>query len=245
MFPKIYYFSVMRKKKIIVGVEHGGLSFKDFMYQNPNLSYRDMKILFYNLIKAFHTLKEKKIVHNDISPINILIESPEKVKIIDFEISFKCINEYKDNNFPIYWPSYLASELYISPELMTWRRIPKIMKFIKYDPYKSDIFSLGLCFLDILGIDIKGLNIFGINYDIHIMEMLTISYDYIAKDSLRKISYRLLREELQNAIDERIEKNPYNYLNDTLRRMLEVDIVNRATIDEIYKDAKYHVGIFD
>lgn len=30
-----------------------------------------------------------------------------------------------------------------------------------------------------------------------------------------------------------------------LRRMMEVDMVNRATLEEVYKDAKFHIGIFN
>ena len=55
------------------------------MYKNPNIGNREMKILFFNIIKAFHYLKEKNIVHNDISPANIVIKSIHEVKIIDYE----------------------------------------------------------------------------------------------------------------------------------------------------------------
>lgn len=43
-----------------------------------------------------------------------------------------------------------------------------------------------------------------------------------------KISYNLLRQTLQNAIDEKIKEFPYNFLIDTLRKMLEVDMVQRV-----------------
>lgn len=236
----------IHNNKVKLGIQYCGVDFKKYMNQNLNLSYRDMKILFYNLIKAFYILKVNNVVHNDVSPNNILIESPEKIKIIDFENSFTNAKKYTENNFPVYTPSSRASGLYVSPELMTYRRrIFDDMKFIMYDPYKSEVFSLGLCFLYVCGIEINSLNLFGPNYDIHIKEMLVISYDYIAKDSLRKVSYKKLREELQVAIDKKIEENPYDFFNDILRRMLEVDMVERATIEEVYRDAKFNVGIFD
>ncbi|OMJ66247.1 hypothetical protein SteCoe_36983 [Stentor coeruleus] len=243
--PQIFYFSSRKDKKIMIGTEHCGLNLKDFMLQNPDLSSRDMKLLFYNVIKAFHTLKENNIVHNDIKPHNILIKSSEEVKIIDYENSFRITKTYKDSDFPLYWLSKIATKQYISPELMTIRSIKNTEGYIRYDPLKSDVFSLGLCFLDIFGIEIYNLNYFGSNYDIHIMEMLTISYDYIIGDSLRNLSYKLLREELQNRINNKIQENLYDYLNDTIRRMLEVDMVERVTMDEVYKDAKFHVGIFN
>ncbi|OMJ79159.1 hypothetical protein SteCoe_20857 [Stentor coeruleus] len=246
MFPQIYYFSSIGslRKKFIIGTEYGGLNMRDYMKENQNLGYVKMKKIFYNSIKAFHYLKEKNIVHNDISPDNIIIKSPDEIKIIDFEISFECKNQYEGSNFLKFMPSKRANEMYISPELMTQRRMNEGYHIL-YDPFKSDVFSLGLSLLSACGISVKNLNSFGQNHDVFIKSMLTISYGYIAYDSLKKISYKLLREELQNYICEKIKEFPYEILNDTLRRMLEVDIIERATIDEIFKDAKFYVGIFD
>ncbi|OMJ86117.1 hypothetical protein SteCoe_12392 [Stentor coeruleus] len=221
-------------------MEYGGENLKQFI-QNANLNTRNMKILFYNIAKAFLILRKNNIVHNDISPFNILAESPEKVKIIDFTESFVCTQKYEDNQFPLYNPSKWNTELYLSPELMSWYRMAGNINSLKYDPYKSSIFSIGLSILSSCGIDIKGLNYFGEFYDIHIMEILTISYNFVVKDSLRMISYKKLRKELQFAIDKKIKEFPYDFLKLTLRRMLEVDIVERATFEKIYNDAKFNI----
>ncbi|OMJ65414.1 hypothetical protein SteCoe_38270 [Stentor coeruleus] len=213
--------------------------------KNHNIENIEIRKIFSNLIKAFHYLRERNIVHNDISPINILIKSPDEIKIIDFAESFECIKKYEGSAFNNFIPSKYANELYISPELMTQRRMPGKIFSVLYDPFKSDVFSLGLSILSTCRIDVTNLNCFDLNYDVFIKSMLTVSYGYIAYDSLKRISYRLIREKLQKAIDEAIKKFPYDILYCTLRRMLEVDIVERATIDEIYKDAKYYVGIFD
>lgn len=131
---------------------------------------------------------------------------------------------------------------------MTWHRKALEISYISYNPYKSNVFSLGLCLFSVCGLDIQYLNHFGINYDIFITAMLTINYDYIAKDSLKQVSNKLLRNELQNNINKKINEFPYNFLNRTLRKMLEVDIVDiveRVTIDEVYEDAQFYAGIFD
>lgn len=128
---------------------------------------------------------------------------------------------------------------------MTWCRNADKIICISYDPYKSNVFSLELCLLSVFGVDVHFLNYFGVAYDIHIIRMLTISYDYVAKDSLKKISYKLLRDELQNTINEKIKEFPYCFLSETLRKMLETDMLGRATIRKIYKDAKFFMGIID
>lgn len=80
MFPQIFYFSAGNSSNtnlINIGIEYGGLNLQDFINENQ-LDSREIKILFYNLIKAYYILEENHIVHYDISPYNILIESPEK-----------------------------------------------------------------------------------------------------------------------------------------------------------------------
>lgn len=216
----------------------------EFVAQNTSLNHREMKILFYNIIKAYHDLRNKNIVHFDVHPGNILVESLERVVLCDFADSFVFTTTYNDSSFPFVYPPVWFNKCFISPELMIWGKLHK-EDFIKYDPFKSDVFSIGLNILYALGIDIKMLNEFGKNSDIYIHDMLKINYDYIAKDSLRSISYNLLREELQEKIDKKIQEVEYEFLRKTLRKMLEVDIVNRSSIEEIYEDAKFYMRIFD
>lgn len=225
-------------------MELGKYTLREYMHKNSKLKEREMKILFYNIIKAFYTLNSLNIVHNDISPDNILINSPEHVLLCDFGDSFEYSKQINSSLFPIFFPKNWVTLAYLSPERMTWARISNIMRFIKYDPYKSDVFSIGLSILHSCGVDIKQLNEYGENYDVHIMQMLTINYDFIAKDSLRKVFYRLLRENLQKDIDNKIQEFRYESLKGVLRSMLEVDIMQRSNIDQVFNDAKLLVGDF-
>ncbi|OMJ65077.1 hypothetical protein SteCoe_39420 [Stentor coeruleus] len=214
-------------------------------FNQNNITNREIKIIFYNLIKAYNILKKNNIVHNDISPRNILIQSPETVKLCDFEDSFFFDKINGDDLFPVFNPLRRATINYLSPELMAWTKLADKINFIIYNPYKSNIFSLGLCLLNACGIDITNLNIFGSFWNIHIGKLLTVGYDYIVKDSLKQVSYNLLREELQDTIDKKIKEFPYDSLSKTLRKMLEVDMVERASFDKLYRDAKYYMGIFN
>ncbi|OMJ90272.1 hypothetical protein SteCoe_7383 [Stentor coeruleus] len=247
-FPQIYYYCIFKYQyshKIRLGMENCSQTIFEYIQQNKYLRDREMKILFYGIIKSFFILRQKYIVHNDISPDNILVESPEKVKLCDFGESFLCKEITNSNNFVMIWPTVKVSKSYLSPEKKVWARLMNTNHYIKYNPFKSDVFSIGLCLLKVCGIDINGLNDFGMFYDVHIFEILTIGYDYIVKDTLRKKSYDLLRNELQAKIDKKIEEFPYEFLKDTLRKMLEVDMVKRSDIQEIFKDASYFMGKFD
>ncbi|OMJ85404.1 hypothetical protein SteCoe_13240 [Stentor coeruleus] len=213
---------------------------------NDRFGEREMKIMFYKIIEAYYILRKKNIVHHDVTSYNILVESPEKVKIIDFEHSSvfeKKIKGMLQKVLPTKW----VTPLFLSPELKTWTLLANTLSslFIKYNPFKSDVFSIGLSLLDACGIDIKGLNEFGKFYHIHIKELLTINYNYIVNDSLRRISYRILRDELQNTINKKIEDFPYDFLKQTLRKMLEVDFIKRASIKSIFKHAKHFMQILD
>lgn len=91
-----------------------------------NLSY------IYQIICALKYLYEKKIIHRDIKPQNILINNNE-IKICDFGFAKK----YKENDLI---NTFCGSPLYMAPE---------ILKFNEYSE-KADIWSLGVIIFEIL-----------------------------------------------------------------------------------------------
>ena len=96
--------------------------------------------IFEKIVKSVKVLHEHNIVHCDIKPENILLNSDYNVKLMDFGFS-QVIN--RNNNNIIYGNK--GSEIYSSPEIRK--------SFISgYDGIKSDIFSLGvLLFVIIIG----------------------------------------------------------------------------------------------
>lgn len=245
-FPSIYYYSVKSayKKILIIGMEYCNCNLEVFMNQNQKLGERDMNIMFYNIIKAYFFLNDQNIVHYDISPYNILVKSPEDVKICDFNDCYKSIKLNK-GQFIKKTPGRWVTKPFLSPELMTWCRLSYDLGYLIYDPFKSDLFSIGLCLLKACKCDISNLNIFGKNFDVYIKAMLKNGYDYVAKNSLLKISYNIIRKKLQKVIDERIAEFPYDSLRSVLRSMLEVDMMKRVGIDQVYYEMKIKVGISD
>ena len=82
--------------------------------------------------------KEKKIAHRDIKPENILIFKNEVYKIGDF-------GEAKENKIPKQFSTLRGTELYMSPLL--YNGLHENKEDIKHNQFKSDMFSLGYCFV--------------------------------------------------------------------------------------------------
>ena len=100
-----------------------------------------------NLTKTFSLLQKHNISHRDIKPQNVLIFSGGLYKISDFgEAKELIFNNRGDNN--TISQTIRGTELYMSPILFNELKNQKRMgKYIKHNTFKSDVFSLGLCFL--------------------------------------------------------------------------------------------------
>lgn len=111
--------------------------------------------IFYKLISSFAIMKEAGIYHSDIKPHNLLVDQYWNIKIIDFSISMVKNEEMTTlatGNFPIQ-----GTDGYMSPELEEARK--NRGDSARYNPEKSDVFSLGLVFLQMLTYqNVKGLN---------------------------------------------------------------------------------------
>ncbi|OMJ67717.1 hypothetical protein SteCoe_35043 [Stentor coeruleus] len=238
--PSVYYFRLIKtdSANILLGVNDCGDNLKNYV-ANPNnhISEREAKILLFNIMKAYNTLYENKIVHSDVSPYNILVKSPEKVFLCDFSDSFICTEVTENNPFPTIWPKKNVTVDFLSPEKKSWS-ILFGSNPISYDPFKSDVFSIGLCFLNSFGVDIKNLNDYDDSFYGYIYEILMNGYDNFVKDSLRRFSFKLLRNRLQKNIDEIVDEFPLESLREILKNMLEVDMAKRPSIRHVYKKAE-------
>lgn len=100
----------------------------DFIISRPNLSYEDVRKLFFQVVYAVFFLHQKKIAHRDIKPENILLDQNFNVKLADFGFS----RQVDENNL---MSTPCGSQFYAAPE---------IIKGLAYDGQKSDIWSLGV-----------------------------------------------------------------------------------------------------
>ena len=108
--------------------------------RNYNLYYKEEELLNIasQLIKTLSLLQKNHITHRDIKPQNILVVKGN-YKLCDFGE----IRIMKRNGIVV--QRIRGSELYMSPILFSGLR-NNLMQ-VKHNTYKSDVFSLGMCFL--------------------------------------------------------------------------------------------------
>lgn len=102
----------------------------------------ELVILLKTLLKTFSELQAENISHRDIKPQNILICPGGVVKVADFgEAKELMKNSPNTDN-----QTLRGTELFMSPILFKALRNRRCA-VIKHNSFKSDVFSLGLCFL--------------------------------------------------------------------------------------------------
>jgi len=114
--------------------------------------------LFYilaNLIGTLSYLQEKNISHRDLKPQNILYFGNNEYKICDFgeaKYADDKKNQSSNINFDDSKQTIRGTQLYMSPILFKAVKY-KPDSLTKYNSFKSDVFSLGLCFLHASSLD--------------------------------------------------------------------------------------------
>ena len=110
--------------------------------QRQNYKEEELIDILKQIVSALKFLQaEKKIAHRDIKPQNILVfENGHKkeYKVADF-------GEAKEVKISKQLNTLRGTELYMSPAL--YDGLKKDKDDVSHDPYKSDVFSLGICFM--------------------------------------------------------------------------------------------------
>ena len=131
--------------------------------KKKNMYYTEEELIYIlsNLNYTLAFLQEKHICHRDIKPQNILYFGNNEYKICDFgeakytqDFNDKIENKNSDYNYDKSKQTIRGTELYMSPILF------KAVKYrpnslTRYNSFKSDVFSLGLCFLYASCLDTK------------------------------------------------------------------------------------------
>ena len=120
---------------------------KEILTRRNLLKYykeNELMSIISSLITTFSQLQKEKISHRDIKPQNILIfEDSKTYKLADFGEAKVLLGDDK----PTERQTLRGTELYMSPILFYALRSRQIIKYVKHNPYKSDLFSFGLCCL--------------------------------------------------------------------------------------------------
>ena len=112
-------------------------------------SEKELMEILAALAKSLSVLQKQNISHRDIKPQNILVFNDENncrkkiYKLADFGEAKELLKDDKPTNKQ----TLRGTELYMSPILFDALRGRKVMKYIKHNTYKSDVFSFGLCSL--------------------------------------------------------------------------------------------------
>ena len=123
----------------LVMPDDGSLALSEY-WQKSQHSIQEFLTIALQLAEALHYLLQKRIIHKDIKPANILIHpKTHEVKLIDFSISSLLPKEQQQLTNPNILEGTLA---YISPE-QTGRMNRGI-------DYRTDFYSLGVTFFELL-----------------------------------------------------------------------------------------------
>ena len=150
--------------------------------QSNTINEQTLGIIFRKLLQSYAEMAEVGIFHGDIKPHNILTDDYWNMKIIDFDVAV-----FKNSEFDIETMGanpvqgtigYLAPEL---EALVAHRKNTGI-----FSPEKADVFSLGLCFLQLLTMRrLENLNTFSSNAQL--MRIVdSLQYEW-AKELLRSM----------------------------------------------------------
>jgi len=178
-----------------------GLNLKDILYKNFEDDYNFYNLIFKHLLLGLSYIHKQGVIHRDIKPTNIVMSSGYP-KYIDFGLSM-FINELSINE------QMGGTWYYISPELskiVCYKRgffkklndnieVEEIIKNIntpkKYEELyiKSDIWSLGVCFYQLVT---KSLPFNGENHE----KMLWDIYHKSIEVNIKCLKFKILIEKM-------------------------------------------------
>jgi len=137
------------------------------------------------IVKTLALLQKNHITHRDIKPQNIMIVNG-KFKICDFGNARILKRE------GIVVQRIRGSEMFMSP--IMFKGFHSKLPQVKHNTYKSDVFSLGMCFLLASSLSYKPLNTIREIYDMKIINRVIINY---LRNRYSKKVYNILKSMLQ------------------------------------------------
>ena len=149
-------------------------------FNNVN-QIKNMKLMFAELILAFEYMHKKGIIYRDLKPENILLDNDGHIKLCDFNLAKKDMNNITKRAY-----SFCGSPLYLSPEMLEKNGVT----------LKSDIYQIGLVFYQLFSNQLPFTNA---------RNMIEL-YDMIKKN---QIDFECLNEDinLKDLIKKMVQKN--------------------------------------
>ena len=148
------------------------------------------------LVNVYLYLQKKNIAHRNIKPQNILICENNVYKITD-------LGEYKENkeNNNIY--SLKGNKLFMASNLFFVLKYDGKGPKVRHNIFKSDVFSLGYCFLYAMILNIKVIN--HIREESSMIDVMNIINKYNLEkrysDKFLKIIYKMIQNDENKRFD--------------------------------------------
>jgi serine/threonine protein kinase len=227
-FLKVYglaYDSHTKKTGIIM--EQCVMTLKDYFKWKGSSQFLTV---LKQLLEGFIHLKRKRIVHADIKPENILIDSKGNCKLVDFGSSFSVtIADYSDTLKTTH-----ATVKFLAPEVYFY--LNQQMGNYFGDCFKCEVYSLGLCLLSCLRKgDISCLNCIDTFSDSEEIDCLKKYYSNMGKvsDECRAAFIRS-SQRLQYTVEYRLNQISREIKGiELLDSMLKVDPEERLSFDDL------------
>ena len=123
-------------------------------YKNNFYSENELLKILKELVYTFSELQRKNISHRDIKPQNVLVLPDKSFRIADFGEAKELLSKGITNTIQ---QTIRGTELYMSPILFKALNDGNNTMYTQHNTYKSDVYSLGLCFLFAAALSIKPL----------------------------------------------------------------------------------------
>ena len=131
---RIYDSFIENNHYYLIFEECTGGSLKDAIENRTIISEIERKSICQQILSALYYMHSKKIAHRDIKPSSILLDHFKKPKLSDFGISIFMQEGQKCEKFS-------GSTAYLAPEILNQQQ---------YDPFKADVWALGITFYELL-----------------------------------------------------------------------------------------------
>jgi serine/threonine protein kinase len=145
-----YFGSIFEDNTIKMVMDFCENNLMDYIDHLKEIGFRFQETQFtmisYKLVNSFRIMADLGIFHQDIKPHNLLVDSHWNLKIIDFNVSL-----IKPQDFTIFGTGTYPIQGtlgYLSPELQ--QMIEERRGHQKFNPEKSDVYSLGLVLFQML-----------------------------------------------------------------------------------------------
>jgi serine/threonine protein kinase len=113
-----------------------------------NYTEKELINIMKQLVNVLLYFQKNKIAHRDIKPQNILIFPNNVYKVSD-------LGEAKNTKNNIQYATLKGNQFFMSPNLFFAFKYSGNSQKVKHNVFKSDVFSLGYCFLYAMSLDLR------------------------------------------------------------------------------------------